>query len=117
MSMHRLLIMDGHGSHVTAEFILSCWARQIVPLCLPPHRSHLLQPLDVSCFRSLKHYHSLAVMNTLQQRTLQFDKVEFLAQFPTIRAHAFRSSNILSAFKSSGLVPFRPHVVLSQLSP
>ena len=50
----RLLICDGHDSHISAEFIRHCIANHIVLLLLPPHCSHLMQPLDVGVFFPLK---------------------------------------------------------------
>jgi hypothetical protein len=52
---YRLLILDGHKSHFTAEFEQYCLKNSIIPLCMPPHSSHLCQPLDVGCFSSLKN--------------------------------------------------------------
>ncbi len=52
--VYRLLILDGHGSHVTPEFDLFCKDHNIITLCMPPHSSHLLQPLNVNCFVVLK---------------------------------------------------------------
>ena len=43
----RLLIVDGHGSHIRADFIAYCIDYDIDLLVMPPHCSHLLQPLDV----------------------------------------------------------------------
>jgi hypothetical protein len=51
---HRLLIIDGHESHESLEFQQYCKDNDIVALCMPPHSSHLLQPLDVGCFAPLK---------------------------------------------------------------
>ncbi|SAM60402.1 uncharacterized protein UBRO_20409 [Ustilago bromivora] len=51
---YRLLILDVHGSHITAEFIQQAWDSHIVCLCLPPHATHLLQPLDVLIFGPLQ---------------------------------------------------------------
>ena len=42
----RMLIFDGYGSHCTKEFIQYCNENKIKPCTLPPHTSHLLQPLD-----------------------------------------------------------------------
>ena len=50
----RLLILDGHSSHATPQFQEYCKTHRIVSLCMPAHTSHLLQPLDVSCFSPLK---------------------------------------------------------------
>ena len=46
--------MDGHSSHMTANFIAFCMEYLIDLLILPPHISHLLQPLDVGVFAPLK---------------------------------------------------------------
>jgi hypothetical protein len=51
--VYRLLILDGHSSHATPEFDQYCPENNIITLCMPPHTSHLLQPLDVSCFSLL----------------------------------------------------------------
>src|ERR1700712_2241050 len=50
----RLLIFDGHGSHHTDSFREFCLQHKILTLCMPAHTSHILQPLDVSCFGPLK---------------------------------------------------------------
>jgi hypothetical protein len=47
---YRLLIIDGHESHHSADFEAYCKENNIITLCIPPHSSHLLQPLDVGCF-------------------------------------------------------------------
>jgi len=49
----RLLILDGHTSHVNVEFCEFCKAHDIVLFCLPPHSTHLLQPLGVGLFAPL----------------------------------------------------------------
>jgi hypothetical protein len=51
---HRLLLIDGHESHNSLEFQQYCKDNQIIPICMPPHSSHLLQPPDVGCFAPLK---------------------------------------------------------------
>jgi DDE superfamily endonuclease len=44
----RLLICDGHESHVSADFVAFCIDNRIHLFGLPPHTSHLVQPLDVA---------------------------------------------------------------------
>ena len=58
---YRLLILDGHSSHATAEFDRFCMERRIIPLYMPSHSSHILQSLDVSCFSPLKHLYGQRV--------------------------------------------------------
>ena len=50
-----LLIMDGHGSHKTKKFRETCEDNNIIPLYLPPHSTHLLQPLDLGIFGPIKY--------------------------------------------------------------
>lgn len=45
---YRLLILDNHGSHATADFEHFCKDHFIIPLYMPSHSSHRLQPLDIS---------------------------------------------------------------------
>ena len=54
----RLLIFDGHGSHVTQRFINYCDHHRILVLVYPSHATHTLQPLDVSCFKPLSQSYS-----------------------------------------------------------
>ncbi len=54
LSRRELLILDGHGSHTTAEFTTTCYQHNVYLLFLPAHTSHVVQPLDLGCFSSLK---------------------------------------------------------------
>ena len=58
---YRLLILDGHGSHLTPSFDQICKENNIIPICMPAHSSHLLQPLDIGCFAVLKRSYSRMV--------------------------------------------------------
>lgn len=49
-----LLIYDGHATHVNISLIEEAVKEQVTILKLPPHSSHLLQPLDVSVFKPIK---------------------------------------------------------------
>ena len=49
-----LVLYDGHRSHVTIPLIQWAIQQQIVLFVLPPHCSHILQPLDVSCYGPLE---------------------------------------------------------------
>ena len=48
--LYRLLLLDRYGSHCTKEFLDFCDNHGIIPFCLPPHTTHILQPLDVVVF-------------------------------------------------------------------
>jgi hypothetical protein len=48
------LILDGHGSHVILQTIKQAHQFGSNMVILPSYISHVLQPLDVSCFKSFK---------------------------------------------------------------
>ena len=50
----RLLIFDGHISDISYKIAKCAFDGKIHLLCLLPHTSHALQPLDVACFRPAK---------------------------------------------------------------
>lgn len=49
-----LLVMDGHQSHLDPQLFQVAQREGVILLCLPPHTSQILQPLDVSFFGPLK---------------------------------------------------------------
>ena len=55
---YRLLILDGHGSHVSTDFIGFCDSNSILLAMFPPHATHSLQPLDVVVFSPLSKSYS-----------------------------------------------------------
>jgi hypothetical protein len=57
----RCLIVDGHGSHLTYEFLRYAHDARIVVVGLPSHTTDFLQPLDRVIFRALQRYYGQAV--------------------------------------------------------
>jgi hypothetical protein len=74
----RLLIADGHGSHIRADFIAHCMENDIDLLIMPPHCSHLLQPLDVGVFSAFKRAHSNETDATSRLSTQRISRPEWL---------------------------------------
>jgi hypothetical protein len=54
LTNRHLLILDGHGSHVTLEAIEQVKFFGLDMVILPLHTSWTLQPLGVACFKPLK---------------------------------------------------------------
>jgi hypothetical protein len=73
-----LLILGGHGTHSTAEFDQYCLDHSIIVLYMPPHLSHLLQPLDVGCFSVLKQLYGCLVEQKMSLGVNHIEKQEFL---------------------------------------
>lgn len=49
-----LVVYDGHSTHVDIKVVELARKHNVTILKLPPHTSHLLQPLDVTVFKSFK---------------------------------------------------------------
>lgn len=113
---YRLLILDGHGSHATPEFDQYCTANKIITLCMPPHTSHLLQPLDVGLFSPLKHAYGREVQDYIRLGIHHIDKEDFLTIYRSARLSVFTEQNIKSGFRATGLIPYNPERVLSSLT-
>ncbi|XP_029348308.1 jerky protein-like [Acyrthosiphon pisum] len=54
-----LLIYDGLSSHINIQLVEIARANNVTILLLPPHSSHLLQPMDLSVFKSIKTSYGL----------------------------------------------------------
>ena len=113
---YRLLILDGHGSHLTPKFDEICSQNDIIPICMPAHSSHLLQPLDIGCFAVLKRSYGQLVETKMRLGINHIDKLDFLEAYPHARIEAFKSNTIKNSFTAAGLVPFDPDRVLSKLN-
>ena len=112
---YRLLILDGHGSHLTPKFDEICEKNKIIPICMPPRSSHLLQPLDIGCFAGLKRSYDQTVEIKMRNGINHIDKFDFLAAYPNARTEALESETIKDSFCAAGLVPFSPDQVISKL--
>lgn len=49
-----MLFLDGHASHMSLQLSLFCRDNQIILVALLPNATHMLQPMDVGVFKSLK---------------------------------------------------------------
>jgi hypothetical protein len=112
---YRLLMLDGHKSHVLVDFQRYCKENKIVTLYILVHLSHLLQPLDVGCFSPLKRLYSKEIKNLMRVHISYITKVEFFAAFKNAFMASFSEANVQGGFRGTGLVPFNPATVISKL--
>jgi hypothetical protein len=115
VGQYRLLILDGHGSHHSTEFELYCKENDIITLCMPPHSSHLLQPLDIGCFGPLKAAYGKQIEALMRTSVTHIAKEDFLVAFYAAHLATMTKENILGGFRGAGLIPFHPERVISQL--
>ena len=53
-----VIIFDGHSSHLNSTLNAFCATQNIRLVCIPPHASHILQPLDRLYFSHLKQVYA-----------------------------------------------------------
>ena len=113
----RLLILDGHGSHITWEFVRFCKQRNIILFCLPLHFTHLLQPLDVGIFGPLQNFYRHQVDDYSRNTEEGIKKSVFIPLLHKARLDGITRRNIEQAFATTGIVPLNPCQVYSKLKP
>jgi len=113
----RLLILDGHGSHITWEFVSFCKEKNIILFCLPSHSTHLLQPLDVGIFGPLQNSYGREVDKYSRDSEEGIKKSVFIPLLHDAGITAITKRNIEQAFATTGIVPFNPRRVYGKLKP
>lgn len=107
-----LVLYDGHTSHVTLPLIEWAIQNNIILFVLPPHCSHLLQPLDVGCYGPFEHAWNAACHSYMRESggcvISRYDICEIACKVYT---STLTSANIQAAFKKSGVFPFNANVI------
>lgn len=113
----RLLWLDGHNSHLNLRFLNWAIENRILVAVFPPHSTHRLQPLDVSLFSplALRYSQYLEAWIATTGGAFSSSQSDFFGLFWAAFVEAFTEHNIMSGWSKTGLVPFRPEVVLDQL--
>lgn len=110
---YRILIMDNHATHYSEELKLVLKDARVIPIYLPPHCLHLMQPLDVGVFKPVKdHYRKLVARYFDRHATHVVPKDKFIEFWIGSRNLRMTKENISSGFRKSGLWPIDKQMVL-----
>jgi hypothetical protein len=109
-----LLILDGHKSHVTVG--LAEWAMEngIILFILPPHTSHVLQPLDVSCYGPFQRMYNIQCHKLLRQTASIITRYNVCEMGCRVYSKALSTENVQSGFKRTGIYPLDPSAISSE---
>lgn len=111
-----LLLIDGHVTHVTMRASDICIQNEIEMYCLLEHASHVLQPLDLRFFSSLKKSWRQSVRDWQSEHIGEYVTKQNFAQ---IFKKAWTQSTTIEAavkgFLESGLFPIDPSIVASSV--
>lgn len=106
-----LIVMDGHVTHKSLAVIEYARQNSVVMLCLPPHTTHRMQPLDKTVFGPLKTAYNAAcdkfMVSHPGRRISAYDQAEL---FTDAYLKVATMKNAITGFSSTGLWPFNPDV-------
>lgn len=112
----RLLILDGQESHRSAYFLWLAKINRIRVLFLPPHTSHVLQPLDVSIFGPVKSRYRTEVRHLVDELGwTNLAKRHFVSFYAEAREAVLIPSTIRTGFRLAGIHPRDKSLPLSRL--
>ena len=101
-----LLLMDGHSSHFNPSVIKKAADERVVLFCLPPHTTHLTQPLDKGCFGPLKmHWRRECWTYVTNNPDRLITRYQFSALFGQAWFKGMTMQNIISGFRTTGIYP------------
>jgi hypothetical protein len=112
----KALIGDNLVTHLSLSVIQACENNNIEFVFFPPNSTHLMQPLDVSCFRPVK-LEWRKVLKAWKRRNkgpVRKDIFPSLLKTTLQNIEASNSENIKSGFRATGIYPFDPDQVLKK---
>lgn len=105
----RLLIIDGFSGHGAFEFREYMIKFNILVAFLPPHSTHILQPMDVGVFQFLKDAHQKKLREALRKGDLTFGRRAFAGAFQVCALQLSLLSNSCLFSPKSGDLQSRLH--------
>ena len=110
----HILLVDGHGSHLTIEGLQFAVEHNIDVLAYPPHCTHALQGLDVSIFGPLKTAYSAAVTEFEATHNEAVGRDNFTQVLKVAWDKIMTPQNLQNAFRKAGSYPVNRAVISSQ---
>ena len=101
---YKLVIYDGHESHIQPEVASLAMQSKVEILTLPPHTSHVLQPLDKRVFGPFKAALKREIDGVAD---LGIRKADIPKLCRAAMDQSFKTTNITVAFAAAGISPFR----------
>lgn len=101
-----LLLLDGHSSHYNPTTLKMAAKENVIIFCLPPHTTHVANPLDVSGFSALKGaWHHNCHQYTVENPGKKVTRFQFSQLFSKAWFKAMTPTNIIAGFRACGVCP------------
>ncbi|XP_060580985.1 uncharacterized protein LOC132737668 [Ruditapes philippinarum] len=111
-----LLFIDGHSTHISLEASNICIANGIELYCLLEHSSHIMQPLDLRLFATLKQHWKEAVRSFQVENAGSFvTKRNFAGVFKSAWEKSTSIEIAMKGFMEAGLFPINPDCVTKSI--
>lgn len=107
-----LLILDGHYSHTRNLDVIDLAKRNFVSIvCIPPHTSHKIQPLDLAFMSPLKTYYSREIQNWLKNNpTRNISPFQICKLFCPAYQKCATAEISANGFRKAGIIPFNRNI-------
>ncbi|XP_039295124.1 uncharacterized protein LOC120353868 isoform X1 [Nilaparvata lugens] len=111
-----ILFIDGHASHLSFQTSKFCEENGIILVALLPNATHILQPMDVAVFRSLKEgwknkVHKWRLENIIKDGSHLLKKNDFAKLLQEVIDENVTESMLSNGFKKCGLYPWNPQII------
>lgn len=117
----KVIICDNLSSHINEHILKLCHENEISFVCLPPHSTHLTQPLDVAFFRPLKGNWRKLLSEWKESPNGNSESTLPKRHFPGLLKQLMESiepskaENLRAGFKKCGVVPVDVDILLERL--
>ncbi len=107
-----LLLLDGHSSHYQPGIVKKAAEEQVIIFCLPPHTTHLTQPLDKGCFGPLKMFwREECQMYLASNPGKVVTRFQFCQLFSRAWYRGMSMTNAITGFRITGIFPFNRYAL------
>ena len=107
-----LLLMDGASSHYSPDMIRTAAKEQVILFVLPPHTTHLSQPLDKGVFAAVKtKWREVCHTFLMENPGRVITRYDFSALFCQAFDASLTIRTIKSGFQVTGVYPLNKSVV------
>ena len=109
-----LLMMDGHSTHFEPSVIRMAAKEEVILFFLPPHSTHLTQPLDKGCFGPLKAAWKEVCHDYLTRNPGKLvTRYSFSQLFGKAWTCSMNMANVIAGFRTTAIFPFNRNALLS----